>query len=58
MIGKSRPKPSSPMNKKDHKIKFNVSRTYLECFLPKTTGTKSASKKIVKPSTLRTPYHE
>lgn len=59
MIGKSKlNRPSSPKIKRESKIKFNVSRTYLECFLPKSIITaKSVSKKVGKSNTYRTPYH-
>lgn len=58
MIGKSRSnRPSSPKNKKESKIKFNVTRYNLECFLPKSSGAKSVSKKIGKSTTSRKPYH-
>jgi hypothetical protein len=58
MISKSRPnRPGSPKSKRESKIKFTVSRSYLECFLPKSIGAKSVSKKVGKSNTNRTPYH-
>jgi hypothetical protein len=59
MLGKSKhSRPHSPNKRKESKVKFDVSKYNLECFLPKGPVTKIAPKKLIKAVTSRTSHHD